>query len=95
MILVQSVFSSLTACRRFEISERTAYFTFKSINSASYYSSYAQTAIGVQEAPASTPEPPTAPLSVTDQYFVPAVAGIIVAIIVVGLVLALLVRRRP
>ena len=69
----------------------TIYATFE--GSASYYSSYAQTAMGVQEAIV-TPEPSTSQ-SVTEQYFVPAIAGIIVAIIVVGLVLALLVRRRP
>jgi hypothetical protein len=71
----------------------TVYATFA--GSASYYSSYAQTAMGVQEAPASTPQPTTAPVSITEQYFVPAITGIIVAIIVVGIVLALLVRRRP
>jgi hypothetical protein len=64
--------------------------------SGAYFGSFSQTAFGVEEAhpatPAPTPEPPT----VADMYLVPGIAGIIVAIIVVGIVLALLmVRKRP
>ena len=71
----------------------TIYATFA--GSAAYYASFAQTAMGVQNAPASTPAPTTSAVSVTEQYFVPAIVGIILAIAIVGIVLALLVRRRP
>jgi hypothetical protein len=61
----------------------------------SYWPSYAETAMNVQDAPA-TPAPTEAPAqSVSDMYFVPAVAGIIVAIAVVGLMIILVLRKRP
>jgi outer membrane protein assembly factor BamB len=69
----------------------TVYATFH--GSAAYYGSYAQTALGVQEKveePVVEPEQPT----ITEQYFVPAVIGIIVAIILVGAVLAILMLRK-
>jgi outer membrane protein assembly factor BamB len=64
--------------------------------STSYYSSSAQTAFVVEDA-APTPAPTDAPAeSVADIYFVPAVAGIIVAIvIVVALQVLLLLKKRP
>jgi outer membrane protein assembly factor BamB len=64
--------------------------------SKSYYTSYAETAIAVSDAPA-TLAPTAAPVqSMADLYFVPVSAGIIVAIIIVGAVLALLMlRKRP
>ena len=62
--------------------------------SKSYGSSYATTAIGVDEAPEASPEPTPPPESVADQYFVPASIGIIIAIVVVGLVVILLLRKR-
>jgi outer membrane protein assembly factor BamB len=61
--------------------------------SESYWPSYAKTSFGVDEAP----EPsvvPTAPASMADLYFMPMSIGIIVAIIVVGLLLFLLLRKR-
>jgi hypothetical protein len=62
---------------------------------ASYYASFSETAIAVDPAPA-TPTPSPQPLqSVADMYFVPAIAGLFVAIIVVGIVMAVLVRKRP
>jgi hypothetical protein len=63
--------------------------------SNAYYGSSAETAFAAD--PAATPTPTQAPQqSTVDQYFVPAVAGIIVAIAIVGAVLALLVlRKRP
>ena len=62
--------------------------------SRSYGSSFATTYLTVEEAPAATPAPTPPPASVADTYFVPATAGIIVAIIAVGLLLFLLLRKR-
>jgi hypothetical protein len=72
--------------------EYTIYATFE--GSKAYYGSYAVTYLGVEDAPSATPAPTPTPASVADMYFVPAVAGIIVAIIVVGLLLFLMLRRR-
>ena len=57
--------------------------------SYSYWQSYAQTAIGVSQVPYLTPEPTTNPQSSADMYFVPATAGLFVAIIVVGVLLGI------
>jgi outer membrane protein assembly factor BamB len=63
--------------------------------SESYWPSQAVSAFTVSE-PASTQPPPESSPSVADQYFVPAVAGLFVAIIVVGALLAiLLLKKRP
>jgi hypothetical protein len=64
--------------------------------SESYWSSDATTVFAVDApAPTSTPLPLTEE-SIADQYFVPAIAGLFVAIIVIGVVLALLLlRKRP
>ena len=71
----------------------TVYASFA--GSESYWPSHAVTAFAVDEA-AATPAPTAAPLASTaDMYFVPAVAGIIVAIIIVGAVLLLALRKRP
>ncbi len=61
-----------------------------------YWQSSAETSFAVDPA-APTPAPTQAPQqSTVDQYFVSAVAGIIVAIAIVGAILALLVlRKRP
>jgi hypothetical protein len=64
--------------------------------SASYYSSFAQTYVGITEGPTATAAPTSLPESVADTYFVPAIAGLFVLIIVVAIVLALLMlRKRP
>ncbi|MBN1244886.1 PQQ-like beta-propeller repeat protein [Candidatus Bathyarchaeota archaeon] len=62
--------------------------------SSSYGPSSATTYLTVDEAPAATAEPTPPPASVADMYFVPAIAGVIVAIIAVGLLLFLLLRKR-
>jgi PQQ-like domain len=63
--------------------------------SESYYSSSAETAFGVTEAPTTPTPQPTQAASMSDLYFVPGIIGIIVAIIVVGAVITLALRKRP
>jgi len=72
--------------------EYTVIATFE--GSESYYGSHAVTAINVEEAPPATAEPTPPPEGIADAYFVPAIAGIIVAIIVVGIVMVLMLRKR-
>jgi len=72
--------------------EYTVYATFA--GSESYWPSSAVTAIKVDEAAEATPEPTLAPASLADQYLLPATGGIIAAIAIVGIVLALLLRKR-
>jgi len=63
---------------------------------SSYYGSTARTAFAVDETdPPATPQP-TQPPSMADQYFVPAIAGLLAAIIAVGVFLAVLTtKKRP
>ena len=61
--------------------------------SAAYYASFDQTAF-VVDSPAGTVSPTDTPPSMADLYFVPLSVGMIVAIIVIGAVLALLLLRR-
>ena len=64
--------------------------------SNSYYGSTTETATYVASAAAPTPAPTSTPTTVADTYFVPAIAGIIVVIIIGFIVLALLMlRKRP
>jgi outer membrane protein assembly factor BamB len=69
--------------------------TARFAGSESYWSSSGQKAIGVTVNPTSAPI--EAPIqSVADMYFVPAIAGLFVLVIVVAIVLALLtIRKRP
>ena len=62
--------------------------------SGAYYGSFAESALYVEQAPSATAPPTPTPESIADVYFVPAVSGIIVAIIIVGALLALLLLRR-
>jgi hypothetical protein len=64
--------------------------------SESYYPSHDDTSFTVSSAaPTASPGATAAP-SMTDQYFVPSVIGILVAIIIVGVVLAaIMLRKRP
>jgi hypothetical protein len=64
--------------------------------SESYFSSSAETALNVADAPAPTTAPSTAPVSSADQYILPGIIGIIIAIAVVGIILGFLVtKKRP
>jgi outer membrane protein assembly factor BamB len=62
--------------------------------SGAYYGSFAETAVTVEEAPAPTAEPTPAPVSTADLYLVPGIAGIIIAIAIVGAVIVLMLRKR-
>jgi hypothetical protein len=69
------------------------YATFAGTNG--YWPSHASSSFVVDPAAATpTPEAPAGP-STADQYILPMVIAIIIAIAVVGAVLALLVRKRP
>jgi hypothetical protein len=72
----------------------TVYATFA--GSQGYFGSSAETSLHATPEHEATPAPTPMPQSAADVYFVPAVIGIIVAIAVVGAVLALLMlRKRP
>ncbi len=71
----------------------TVYASFG--GSESYWPSHAVTSFAV-DPKAATPTPqPTQPPSNADLYFIPAIAGLLVAIIVVGLLTILTLRKRP
>ncbi|HLN44445.1 MAG TPA: PQQ-binding-like beta-propeller repeat protein [Candidatus Sulfotelmatobacter sp.] len=71
----------------------TIYASFA--GSKAYYGSHAETAMAIQNAPAEEiVTPPVAQPSMADQYFIPAVVGIIAAIIIVGVLLAVLMLRK-
>jgi outer membrane protein assembly factor BamB len=59
-----------------------------------YWPSYQETVFTVMNPPESTPAPTPTPASTADLYIVPATAGIIVAIAVVGAVMVLMLRKR-
>jgi outer membrane protein assembly factor BamB len=64
--------------------------------SESYWPSHAETAFAVDAAPEATPGPTPTPQSMAEMYFLPSVAGIIVAIAVAGAVIVLIMlRKRP
>ncbi len=62
--------------------------------SKAYYGSFEKTAIGVDEAPAGTVEPTPQPASAADLYFLPVSIGIIIAIVAIGLIIILMLRKR-
>jgi hypothetical protein len=72
----------------------TVFASFAGTNG--YWPSFAETSFTVDPA-APTPAPTAAPQqSTADLYFVPAIAGLFVAIVIVGALLALLlIRKRP
>jgi hypothetical protein len=85
-----SVFSQISSKK---VGKFTVYVTYA--GSESYYSSYAETAFGV-DAVATTVTPTATPTSVVEQYFIP-VAGLILVIALIGAVLSfvLLLRKKP
>jgi len=72
----------------------TLFATFS--GSSAYYGSSAETSFAVEQAADPTAAPTQQPESIADAYFLPAIAGIIIAIVLVGAVLALLLlKKRP
>ena len=71
----------------------TIYASFT--GSESYWPSHAVSAFSVDPVHATPTPQPTQPPSTADLYFVPAIAGLFVAIIVVGLLTILVLRKRP
>ena len=63
--------------------------------SKAYGPSFAQTFIDVSDAPAATPAPTSAPPSMTDTYVLGIGAAAIIAIIAIGIILILMLRKRP
>jgi len=72
--------------------EYTVYAWFA--GSKSFYSSSTQTALGVVDAPAAPPPPTEPPASPADMYILPGITGIIVAVVVIGLIIILMLRKR-
>jgi uncharacterized protein (UPF0248 family) len=71
----------------------TVYASFA--GSASYYPSHAVAAFAVDSVPA-TPTPVATPTaSMADLYLVPGIIGIIIAMIAVGVVIILVLRKKP
>jgi hypothetical protein len=67
--------------------------TFEGTNG--YWPSSATAAFNVmQEHPTATPAPTAAP-SMADQYFIPAIAGLFVFVAIIGVVIILVLRKRP
>jgi len=72
----------------------TVYVTFA--GSKAYWGSFAQSAFVVDNAPNVTTAPVAeTPQSAADLYFVPAIIGLFIAIVAVGLMTVLLLRKRP
>jgi hypothetical protein len=62
--------------------------------SNSYYSSTAETALAVNEAPVATPPPTPPPASLADIYFLPMSIVILVVVIVAAIAIVLMLRKR-
>jgi outer membrane protein assembly factor BamB len=69
------------------------YATFA--GTGSYYGSHAETAIFVDQAAATQAPAATATPSAADLYFIPAVAGIVVAIFIAAVAIMLVLRKKP
>jgi outer membrane protein assembly factor BamB len=63
--------------------------------SNSYGPSASSTYLTIGDGPASTPAPTPVPESAADMYIVPGIAAIIVVIIIVGIAIILVLRKRP
>jgi len=70
----------------------TAIATFHGTDA--YWPSYSETTFQVDSVASPTAAPTSTPTSVADMYFIPAIAGLFILIIVVAIVLALLMLRK-
>jgi hypothetical protein len=68
--------------------------TAKFAGSESYWGSFAQTSVFVEEAPAATPQPTPEPATAADMYFLPVSIGMIVAIVIILVLLLMLLFRK-
>jgi hypothetical protein len=59
-----------------------------------YYASYAEAAFVVDEAPAPTPPPEATPAPMTDSYVLGMGAAAIIAIVIIGLLILLMLRKK-
>jgi outer membrane protein assembly factor BamB len=71
----------------------TVYAIFSGTNS--YYGSQATTAFAVDETAATASPQPTQTPTAADLYFLPAIAGVIIAILAVGLLTILVLKKKP
>jgi FOG: WD40-like repeat len=71
----------------------TVYAVFSGTNS--YYGSQATTAFVVDEPAATTAPQVTQSPSAADMYFIPAVAGLFIAVVAVGLLTILVLKKKP
>ena len=62
--------------------------------SGAYYGSFAETAVSVKEAPTATPMPTPTPAPMTDTYVLSLGIAAIIAIIAIGMVIILMLRKR-
>jgi hypothetical protein len=62
--------------------------------SESYWPSHAVTSFAVDAAPGASSAPTPIPQSAVEAYFIPAVAGIVASIFIVGAILALMLRKK-
>lgn len=61
-----------------------------------YWPSYQETVFSIVEpATTATPIPPAQQPNLADQYFIPAIAGLFVFVAIIGIILAVLIRKRP
>jgi hypothetical protein len=72
----------------------TVYASFA--GSESYWPSHAVTAFAVDPvATTPTTAPTTTPVSMADQYFIPAIAGLFVFVAIIGVVIIMVLRKHP
>jgi hypothetical protein len=70
----------------------TVIATFQGTNS--YYGSYAEDGFNVMNAPAATSAPTSQPVSLSETYFIPAIAGIFVLIFIVLALLVFMITKK-
>jgi hypothetical protein len=63
--------------------------------SNSYWGSQAENVISVTNAPAATVAPTPVPQTMVEQYFLPAIIGVIVTIVIVGVAIVLVLKKKP